>query len=132
VEKLGAEHGAAMVARGELECPVDASPTVAGLLDEVCEQVTAYVALPTSHAAVAITLFISATHVQPAWEHATRLIAKSPLKRCGKTRLLEVCSGLVRQPLRTTNISTAALVRAIDEDDPPCLILDEADTIFTK
>jgi hypothetical protein len=132
VEKLGAEHAAAMVAKGELECPLDASPTVAGLLDEVYEQTTAYVALPTSHAAVAITLFISATHAQPAWEHATRLIGKSPLKRCGKTRLLEVCSDLVHQPLRTTNISAAALVRAIDEDDPPCLILDEADTIFTK
>jgi hypothetical protein len=132
VEKFGAKHAAAMVANGELECPVNASPTVAGLLGEVYEQVTAYVAFPTSHAAVAIALFILATHAQSAWEHATRAVVKSPLKRCGKTRLLEVCSGLVHQPIRTTNISTAALVRAIDEDDPPCLILDEADTIFTK
>ena len=35
-------------------------------------------------------------------------------------------------PLRTVNISSAALVRSIDEADPPTVILDEGDTIFTK
>ena len=37
---------------------------------------------------------------------------------------------LAHKVLRTTNISPAALVRSIDENDPPTLILDEADTVF--
>jgi hypothetical protein len=32
--------------------------------------------------------------------------------------------------LPTTNISAAALAKSIDPDDPPTLILDEADTVF--
>ena len=43
------------------------------------------------------TLFIAATHAQSAWEHATRLVIKSPVKRCGKTRLQEI-AGRARPP----------------------------------
>ena len=79
-----------------------------------------------------MTLFTAATHAQPAWEHASRLVVKSPIKRCGKTRAQEVARELVHKALPTTNISPAALARSINEDDPPTLILDEADTVWGK
>lgn len=112
----------------DLDTPYDG----AGLLDKVRESLTAYVIFPSDEAADAVTLWTVATHAQPAWEHATRLVIKSPLKRCGKTRLQEVIGELCHKPIRTTNISVAALVRSIDEEDPPTLILDESDGVFGK
>lgn len=82
--------------------------------------------------AVAVTLWIAASHAQPAWEHATRLVIKSPLKRCGKSRLLDLVAALAHNVLMTVNISVAALVRCISETDPPVVVVDEADTIFAK
>jgi hypothetical protein len=107
-------------------------PDGIALLDALLASLLRYVVLPSPAAADAITLWIAATHKQDAWDHAARLIIKSPLKRCGKTLLLEVVSETVHKPLRTVNISTAALVRSIDEADPPTLVLDEADTVFTQ
>lgn len=102
----------------------------AGLLDEVREAFAQYVAFPSPEAADAVALHIAATHGQAAWEHATRLVIKSPVRRCGKTRLLEVAVELAHQVLATTNISVAALVRSIGEVDPPTIVLDEADATF--
>ena len=117
---------------GVAELPAAVPLDGAVVLEEVRNALVRYVVLPSPEAADAITCWIVATHAQLAWEHATRLIIKSPLKRCGKTRLLEVISELVHRPLRTVNISSAALVRSIDAADPPTIILDEGDTIFTK
>jgi hypothetical protein len=102
----------------------------AALLDEVHDQATRYVAFPSPEAADAVALWVAATHAQTAWEHATRLVIKSPVRRCGKTRLLEVAMGLCHQVLATTNISVAALTRSIGIVDPPTIMLDEADTVF--
>jgi hypothetical protein len=101
----------------------------AELLDEVRASIARYVVLPSDEALTAITLWTVATHGVSVFEHATRLCVHSPVKRCGKSRLLEVIGGLVHKPLPTTNISVAALFRVIDkaEDSPPTLILDEAD-----
>jgi hypothetical protein len=100
------------------------------LLREVHRVLTRYVVFPSPEAADAVTLYIPATHAQPAWQHATRLVVKSAEKRCGKTRLFEVSRELVYSPVPTVNISAASLVHSIDEDDPPTFICDEADRIF--
>jgi len=102
----------------------------AALLDELHATLTKYVVFPSPEAADAVTLYVAATHAQPAWEHATRLVIKSPIKRCGKSRLQEIIAETCFRPLRTANCSTAALVRSIGGDDPPTILLDEADTIF--
>lgn len=102
------------------------------LLDEVRETIVRYVALPSPAVADAIALWITATHAQPAWDHATRLVVKSPIRRCGKTRLLEVVAGLAWQPLLSANMSVAALVRSLSPDDPPTVVLDEADAVFAR
>jgi hypothetical protein len=112
----------------ELDVTVDG----VAVLDEVHAAYTRYVIFPSPEAADAVTLYTAATHAQTAWEHASRLVIKSPIKRCGKTRLQEVARELVHKALPTTNISPAALARSISEYDPPTLILDEADTVWGK
>lgn len=102
----------------------------AGLLDEVVALLRTYVVLPDAAAYDAIALYVAATHAQPAWDSTTRLHLRSPVKRCGKTRLLWLLLRLCHHPLPTTNISVAALVRSINEIDPPTILLDEADAIF--
>ena len=104
----------------------------ASLLDELHRVLCRYVVFPSAEAVDAVTLFAAATHAQPAWEHASRLVIKSPQKRCGKTRLQEVLAEVCHRVLKSTNISPAALVRSIGRDDPPTVILDEADTIFAR
>jgi Protein of unknown function (DUF3631) len=102
------------------------------LLGAVEKALARYVVLPTHHATVAVVLWIAATHALPAFEHATRLAIHSAVKRCGKSRLLEVIEALVHDPVSTTNISVPALFRMIEAagDRPPTLILDEADRMF--
>jgi hypothetical protein len=101
----------------------------AELLDAVRAALTTYVVLPSSQAADAVTLWIAATHAQPAWAHAPRLVICGPEKRCGKSRLLDIVEATCHRPLITVNASPAAVYRSIT-DDPPTMLVDEADTIF--
>jgi Protein of unknown function (DUF3631) len=104
----------------------------AELLEDLYNRITDYVVLPSDEAAVAVTLWIAATHAQQAWQHATRLRIGSPLKRCGKTRLLDVIENTCHRPVSTVDATIAALFRSIDPVDPPTLIVDEADAIWSK
>jgi hypothetical protein len=87
---------------------------------------------PDHESADAVTLWIATTHAQPAIHHATRLVVTSPQKRCGKSRLLDVIGATAHRPLMTVNTSAAVLFRSIEADDPPTIIVDEADTIFGR
>jgi hypothetical protein len=112
---------------------VPAIPTTrhqgATLLGELHATLTRYVILPSGEAADAVTLWIAASHAQPAWEHAPRLAVVSPLKRCGKSRLLDIVAETCHAPLITVNATIAAVVRSIGQD-PPTLLVDEADTLW--
>jgi Protein of unknown function (DUF3631) len=101
----------------------------AGLLAELRAALTRYVVFPSPQAADAVTLWTAATHAQPAWEHAPRLAVVSPLKRCGKSRLLDVVAETCHAPLIAINATIAAVVRSIGAD-PPTLLVDEADTLW--
>ncbi|HYS40530.1 MAG TPA: DUF3631 domain-containing protein, partial [Pseudonocardiaceae bacterium] len=101
----------------------------AALLDSLHTALTTYVILPSPEAADAVTLWIAATHAQPAWAHAPRLVIRGPEKRCGKSRLLDIVEATCHNPLITVNASPAAVYRSIT-DDPPTMLVDEADTIF--
>lgn len=57
------------------------------------------------------------------------LCITSAEKGCGKTRVLEVLHGVVREPLMTGSISPAALARTV-ERNKPTMLLDELDAIF--
>jgi hypothetical protein len=101
----------------------------AALLDALHTALTTYVILPSCEAADAVTLWIAASHAQPAWAHAPRLVIRGPEKRCGKSRLLDIVEATCHEPLITVNASPAAVYRSIT-DDPPTMLVDEADTIF--
>ena len=104
-------------------------PTGADILDDLHAIFTRYVAFPSPQAANAAVLWTAATHAMPRWQHAPRLVVKSPEKRCGKSRLMDVICETCRNPLMTVNASIAAVFRSIGED-PPTLLVDEADAIF--
>ena len=57
------------------------------------------------------------------------LAITSPEKRCGKTSLLSLLAKLVKRPLPTSNITSAALFRSVDLWSPT-LLVDEADTFL--
>jgi hypothetical protein len=99
------------------------------LLDELRAQISKFVILPSGQALDAVTLWVAATHLQPAWQHAPRLAVVGPAKRCGKSRLLDVLTETVHEPMLTINTTPAAVFRSITEE-PPTLLVDEADTIF--
>ncbi|WP_198152910.1 DUF3631 domain-containing protein [Pseudofrankia sp. DC12] len=104
--------------------------TGATLLDALRAALTRYVILPSDDATTGVVLWIAASHAQPAWAHAPRLVIRAPEKRCGKSRLLDVVEATCHRPLITVNATSAAIYRSINED-PPTLLVDEADTIFT-
>jgi hypothetical protein len=102
----------------------------AALLDDLRAKLTRYVVLPSAQAADATALWVAATHAQAAWAHAPRMVIRAPERRCGKSRLLDVVEATSHNPLITVNASPAAVYRAIGSDNPPTLLIDEADTIF--
>src|ERR1043165_3260906 len=108
---------------------VPGRPQGAAILDSLHTALTRYVILPSPAAVDAVVLWIAATHAQPAWAHAPRLVIRGPEKRCGKSRLLDVVEAVCHEPFITVNSSPAAVYRSIS-DDPPTMLVDEADTIF--
>ncbi|WP_435838817.1 DUF3631 domain-containing protein [Streptomyces abikoensis] len=100
------------------------------LLNELRAALARYVVLPSPEALDAVTLWIAATHLQTVIQHAPRLAVVAPVKRCGKSRLLDVVTETVHRPVITVNSTPAAIFRSISKNDPPTLLVDEADTIF--
>ncbi|MEV6046468.1 DUF3631 domain-containing protein [Streptomyces xanthochromogenes] len=114
-----------------LEAIPDAEPTYGSeLLDELRAQIAQFVILPSPEALDAVTLWAVAAHLQGAWQHAPRLAVVGPAKRCGKSRLLDALVETVHEPMLTINTTPAAIFRSITDENPPTLLVDEADTIF--
>jgi hypothetical protein len=106
------------------EVPWPSRVVGAGLLDTLVATVRRYVVLPTVHAARAIALWVVLTYCETAVNILPLLLVTSPTKRCGKTRLVELVGALACRALPTSNITAAALYRAIDTFHPT-LLLDE-------
>lgn len=122
---LPADHDACFGSPGLLT-----STQLALALDAVTAFLRRFLYLPSEHAYNALALWVAHTHVMDCWVTTPRLGLMSPEKRCGKTRTIEVLHTLVNDPIRTSNISTASLVRTIHERCPT-VFLDEVDTIWT-
>lgn len=101
---------------------------LAELLDGAARFVRKYVVI-TDHQATAVALWIAHTHAIEAADVTPYLAVTSPEKRAGKTKLLEVVELLTPRPLRTANISTAALFRSIvdPEHGRATLLYDEGE-----
>jgi putative DNA primase/helicase len=104
--------------------PVDG----AALLDAVVGFIERHMILEPG-AAVAIALWAVYTHIFDAFDIAPILLVSSPVKRCGKTRLLTIVSHLVARALAVSGISAAAMFRMI-EAVKPTLLVDEGDTML--
>lgn len=114
--------------RGEAD---EASPSEGEhVLADLRKEIKRFVVMPSEEALTAVTLWVAATHLQTAWQHAPRLAVVGPAKRCGKSRLLDVVTETVHAPLITVNASPAAIFRSITAKNPPTLLVDEADTLF--
>ena len=98
-------------------------------LDEVRAFIGHYI-VATSHQLDAVTLWLAHAHAIEAAETTPYLSIRSAEKRSGKSRLLEVLELLVPEPLKTENISVAALARTADGG--ATLLLDEVDSVFGK
>jgi hypothetical protein len=72
----------------------------------------------------AVALWVVFSHVFDAFDFSPKLMIRSPEKRTGKTRLVEVLERLVCRPFFVSGISAAALLRLI-EQLAPSMLLDE-------
>jgi len=98
------------------------------LLKEIVSIISSYIILPKG-AREALALWILGTFCYDNFRIWPKLLITSPEKRCGKTTLMEMLVELCCKGFSTSNISTAAMYRAIDLWKPT-LIIDEADTFI--
>jgi uncharacterized protein DUF3854/uncharacterized protein DUF3631 len=82
-----------------------------------------------NHSAVAVALYTVLTYLTDAVDILPLLVILSPIRRCGKTRLLGVMARLVRRAMGCVSITPATLYRSIEKWHPT-LLVDEADTLF--
>jgi putative DNA primase/helicase len=105
--------------------PVDGG----ALLDDIVAMLKRFLVVDET-ARVAIALWVLFAHCIDVADHSPRLVFKSPVKRCGKTRALNIVARLVPRALPTASTTVAALFRVI-EQNKPTLLIDEADTFLT-
>lgn len=77
---------------------------------------------------IALVLWIVFTYLLDIAETSPRLALTSPVKRCGKSRLLGVLNVLVYKAIPTSNVSPSAIFRTIDQEKCS-LLVDEADAM---
>jgi hypothetical protein len=77
------------------------------------------------HEYIAVALWILHSHDYLFFEHTPRLVLRSPVGNCGKTTLLKVLQMLAARAKRFDNVTSASLIRKLDETHLTAL-LDEA------
>lgn len=109
------------------DCAPSDLEALAGILDDLAALFDEYVAFPSVEARDAVALWVVHAHNLDHAESTPRLAVLSPERGSGKTRTLEIIELLVPNPLRTVNVTAAALFRLVDKQRTT-LLLDEADT----
>jgi hypothetical protein len=99
-----------------------------GLLREIAEAAAKYLVLPDGGVEI-LALWAVFTHCHDCFDISPLLALSSPTPECGKTTCLTFLAGLSHRPLNTSNITSAALFRAV-EKWTPTLLVDEADTFI--
>lgn len=99
------------------------------LLDTARDFLCDYIVFPLDEQPAAVALWIVHTWAVEAFDFTPYLNIGSPVKRCGKSTLLDCLALLCRAPWQAVSPSPAVLFRKI-ELDCPSLLLDEVDTIF--
>jgi hypothetical protein len=111
-----------------LEAPKPWEEIVDGpsLLFALASTLERYVVLPDG-SAVSLALWVVHTYALDAAAISPIIAIVSPTRRCGKSTLLDVLGALVLRPMAASNVSAAAVYRAV-ERWRPTLLLDELDT----
>jgi putative DNA primase/helicase len=98
------------------------------LLTDIANGLASHVVLPAG-AATAISLWILHAHAYDCFDISPILSVTSPTPECGKTTLLTFLGAVVPKAIPASNITSAALFRAV-EKWTPTLLVDEADTFL--
>lgn len=98
----------------------------AEVAEDIRRSLLSHVVFSSPSDADAATLWIFGTFLMDIWPLWPKLLIRSPQKRCGKTTSLETIEGFAYRGMTTSNISSAALFRAVDAWHPT-LLIDEAD-----
>lgn len=100
------------------------------LIDQLEQQFGSYLALDAGTPLV-LALWTLATHVYQQFSAFPYLGVLSPVRECGKTRLLEIIELFAHRPYRRISLTPAGLFRRIDQNSPT-LLIDEAQAIGSK
>jgi putative DNA primase/helicase len=106
------------------------SETVDGatLLDEITATIGRFIS-STAEVNQTVALWVLYSHCFEVFDVSPLLAITSPVKRCGKSTLLDLLWALVPRPLSTSNITVSALFRTV-EKYRPVLLIDEADSFI--
>lgn len=139
---IHAQHSPAAIGAEPMEAAVEGTdnalderhgPPVDGaeLLDDIELFAGRFLALPTQHHLVVLSLWIAHTWAVNAFYVTPRLVLSSPEPGSGKTRVLEILQLLCSNAKITVSITTPALFRRIEADKtPPTILQDECDAVF--
>lgn len=111
---------------GDSAAPADA----AKVLDNLHNDLRKYVCL-RDDAAIAVPLWVLHTYCLNGTFISPRLAITSPVKRCGKSTMIDWLGTVVFEPMASVNISPAAVFRTVEEKRPT-LLIDEADRFLSK
>jgi len=100
------------------------------LLAEIASTVKRFIVCE-EQTAVATALWATLTWFIDDVQVAPLAVITAPEKRCGKTQLLSLLRRIVFRPLAASNVSSAALFRAVDAWKPT-LLVDEADAFMRE
>ena len=106
--------------------PVDGAETLYGIE----AQLRRYASMPEGSPELT-TLWVQFSWAIKASQIAPLLLLTSPMRRCGKTTVLNILRSLVHAPQSNINVTPAALYNAIDQKQCT-LLLDEADNWISK
>ena len=115
----------------DLETEVTSPPMgLPEILEEVSGFLSRYIVFSNEAQATAVTLWIAHTWVIDAFDYTPYLQISSPVKRCGKSRVFDCLRLLCAKPWAIVSPTEAVMFRKI-EQEPPTLLLDEVDAVFT-
>ena len=100
----------------------------ADLLDRFCKAVVLHVVLPTGGPET-VALWVLFAHAHGYFDISPVLCATSPTPECGKTTLLTFLGRVSPRALLASNITAAAVFRAVEKWSPT-LLVDEMDTFL--
>ena len=84
-----------------------------GPLGEVARLIRAYVSL-TSESLLVVSAWVLCAWLNDIWEEFPILAITSPEKRCGKSTLLRIVSGLSPNPIKQVELTPATLFRTVE------------------